>query len=231
MTGGALTLRNNARLAGVAYLVYIAAGISNEILMHRATAGDGAAAVLARIAEYAIDVRIAILLKLLECFSAFVIGVTLFAITRDVDRELALLAMLCRIAEGAMIGAILVPTYVGLLWLATSQTDANALDAATVNTLMQSLMMPVGPVGAIFFAVGMTIFSYLLLLGRLIPVWLAGLGLFSSVLLAIGLPLQLAGFGFLSGPLAAIQWVPEMIFTGMFALWLLVKGVRVNSGQ
>lgn len=78
----------SARIAGFAYLVYMAVGIANELLMSRATAGEGTAATLARIAERATDVRVAILLKLVECFSAFAIGIALYGITRDEDREL-----------------------------------------------------------------------------------------------------------------------------------------------
>ena len=44
-----MTRTTNARLAGLAYLFYIAVGVSNEVLMYRATSVEGTAAKLARI--------------------------------------------------------------------------------------------------------------------------------------------------------------------------------------
>ena len=211
----------NARLAGFGYLSYIVVGILNEVLMYRATGVEGTAAKLARVAEYSTDVRVAIILKLAECFSAFVLAVTLYGITRDEDHELAMLGLLCRVAEGVLI-ASLIPNSQGLLWLA-SVRGVDVPDVATTNALGAFLLAPGAAVGAIFFAVGSTIFSYLLLRGRMIPVSLAWWGVLSSALLVIGVPLQVAGF--LTGPPAGYQWVPAIVFAPVFALWLLIKGV------
>src|SRR5262249_14655153 len=169
-----------ARFAGFTFLVYTAAGIANEVLMHRATNAEGDAAKLARIASHATDVRISILLVLLECFSALVLAVTLYGITRDQDRELAMLALTCRVAEG-LIGSNAIASHWGLLWLAKGGAAAGAADAATANALRAFLLMPGPsvPVGSVFFAVGSTIFNYLLLRGRVVPPRLAllrGLG-------------------------------------------------------
>jgi Domain of unknown function (DUF4386) len=222
-----MTRTASARITGFAYLVYIAVGISNEVLMSRATSAEGTAATLTRIAEHATDVRVAILLKLLESLSAFVLGVALYGITREQDQELAMLGMVCRVAEGLMIASILVPNNLGLLWLASEQAGASP-DVATTNAL-GAFLLPAGPIGAIFFAVGTLIFSYLLLRGRMIPASLAWLGVFSSGLLVVGLPLQLAGF--LTGPLTGYQWVPEIVFTIVLALWLLIKGVAAPAAR
>jgi hypothetical protein len=222
-----MTRATNARLAGFGYLGYMAVGILNEVLMYRATSGEGTAAKLARIAEYSTDVRLAMILKLGECFSVFILAVALYGITRDEDQELAMLALLCRVAEGVFI-ATLIPNSQGLLWLANARTGVGAPGAAITNALAGFVRAPGAPVGAIFFAVGSAIFSYLLLRGRMIPVGLAWWGVLSSAVLVISVPLQIAGF--LSGPLAGYQLVPmiglpALVFAPVFAWWLLVKGV------
>jgi|SRR5882672_502233 len=217
-----MTRSTNARLAGFGYLSYIVVGILNEVLMYRATSVEGTAAKLARIAEYSTNVRLAMILKLAECFSAFVLAVALYRITRDEDNELAMLGLLCRVAEGVLI-ASLIPNSQGLLWLASVRAGVDVPDVATTNALGAFLLAPGAAVGAIFFAVGSAIFSYLLLRGRAIPVSLAWWGVLSSALLVIGVPLQVAGF--LTGPLAGYQWVPAIAFAPVFALWLLIKGV------
>src|SRR5258708_25254685 len=78
--------------------------------MHHARGGgvDGDAAKLARIGEYARDVRLTILITLLESFSALVLAVTLYGITRDQDHELAMLGLVCRVAEGVL-GSLNIP--------------------------------------------------------------------------------------------------------------------------
>lgn len=116
-----MTRRTNARIAGVTFLVYIAATIGGLVLFSRATSGEGVAAQLAGIARHATGVRFTILLGLLGNFCALVLGVTLYSITREQDPDLAMLALTCRVAEG--IAGMDVSKTLGLLWLATA-TDA-----------------------------------------------------------------------------------------------------------
>lgn len=75
-----MTRRTNARIAGFTFLIYIAVGLSSLAFPRTAPA--------------------AALLPVLTSFSALVLGVTLYAITREQDRELAMLALVCRIIEG-----------------------------------------------------------------------------------------------------------------------------------
>jgi hypothetical protein len=224
-----MTRTTNARIAGFTFLFYSAIGICGDLLMRRAFGGGGDGATLARFGEYATEVRIDILIKVLEAFSALVLAVTLYGITRDEDRELAMLALVCRVAEGVL-GALSIPSYLGLAWLAKAGVGPGAPDFSTTNTLRTFLLMPVPsvPLGTIFFAVGSTIFYYLLLRGRMVPVSIAWLGVFASGLLAVALPLQVAGFptGALTG---YYQWLPALVAQTVLALWLLIKGVAAPA--
>lgn len=217
-----MTRTTNARIAGVTFLVYIAAGITSMVLFARATEGQGVAAQLATIAQHETDVRVTIVLNLLMNLSALVLGVTLYAITRDQDRDLAMLAMTCRVAEG--IAGMDVSGTLGLLWIASS-TDATALDAGASSALAAFFLKMAKTMGAsaTFFAIGSTIFSWLLLRGRMIPAALAWLGVIASILLVVLLPLQLAGM--LGGPVTSFMWLPMLVFEVALALWLIVKGV------
>jgi hypothetical protein len=165
-----MTLTTNARTAGAAYLVYLAAGIAGA-----ASAGRAEAGVFATFAS----------------FSALVLGVTLYAITREQDSDLALLALGCRVIEA------------------------------------------VPGDGMIYFAVGNTIFSWLLLRGRMIPGPLAWLGVIGSAALVALLPLQ--SLGFFGGPMSWSSpvtwfvWLPVLVFELTFAVWLLTKGVARPS--
>ena len=71
--------RTYARVAGFTFLFYIVAGISSMALPDKSQVAD--------------------LINLLLNFSAIVLGVTLFMITREQGPGLALLALTCRILE------------------------------------------------------------------------------------------------------------------------------------
>jgi hypothetical protein len=224
-----MTRTTNARIAGFTFLFYTAIGICVELLVHRVTGVEGDAAKLARIGEYATEVRMLILLTLLESLSALVLAVALYRITREEGPELAMLAMACRMAEGVLV-TLSIPGDVGLLWLAKAGVGTGVLDIPTTNALRAFLLMPGPnvPVGAIFFAVGSTIFSYLLLRGRMVPVSIAWMCVITSGLLVVTLPLQVAGFS--TGPLTGlIQWLPAFVSQTVLALWLLIKGVATPA--
>ncbi len=228
-----MTRTTNARIAGVTLLLYIAVGVAQMVLFGGATAGEGIAAKLASIAQHVTDARMVVLLGLLQCFSALVLGVTLYAITREQDPDLAMLGMICRVAEG--LGGIFMPETLGLLWLATS-TGADAPDTGAAHALGAFLLkMGAWSPSAIFFAVGSTLFSWLLLRGRMIPVALAWLGVVASVLLVVILPLQLTGlFGAAvnwRGLVAWLVWLPMLVFEVVLALWLLIKGVAIPPNR
>jgi hypothetical protein len=167
-----MTRTTNARLAGVTFLIYIAAGIASLALSGRPHVTD--------------------VLSLLTSLSALTLGVTLYAITREEDPDLAMMAMACRVVEA-------IP----------------------------------GHQNAFFFAVGSTLFCWLLLRGRMIPIALAWLGVLGSVFLVVILPLQRAGLfagaaNWYSG-VTWLLWLPMLVFEVALALWLIIKGVALPA--
>jgi hypothetical protein len=222
-----MTRRTNARIAGIAYLLYIAVAYPSMLLSNRATSGEGMAAKLGNMALHATDVRLAAVLSLIGCFCALVLAVTLYAITRDQDHDLAMLGLTCRVAEG-IIGAASIPVTLGLLTIATAAgTDApdpGAARAVGAFVLGQSWF-----ISATFFAVGSTLFSWLLLRGRMVPVWLAGLGVIASAVVAVALPLQVTEV--LTGLATRLMWLPVAVFELVLAGWLIVKGVAAPEAR
>lgn len=219
-----MTRQTNARVAGGTFLLYIAAAYPAMVLSSRATKGTGVAAKLATVSQHVGDLRITILLGFVSVFCAMVLAVTLYAITRDEDQELAMLGMVFRVGEGLISGIPL--STLGLIWLTTTN-DANAPDAAGAATLASLLFKLDGwgtLTAATLFAVGSTLFAYLLLRGRMIPSALAWLGVIGSLLIVIELPLELAGF--VHGPLTQLVWIPVALFELTLGPWLIIKGVR-----
>lgn len=223
-----MTQRANARVAGFMFLLYIAVGIGAMVLSSRAGGGPDIASQLAGMARHPSAVRVAAVLDLISAFCALALAASLYALTRDQDRDLALLAFTCRVAEG-VIGGVSIQRSLGLLWLATA-TGVQAPDPATARGVAAFLLWGYGGssiLSATFFAVGSTLFSWLLLRGRSIPAGLAWLGLVASVLLVVALPLRIAGV--LPGRVIEFLWLPMAAFEIPLAVWLLAKGVRVRA--
>jgi hypothetical protein len=165
-----MTVRTNARIAGAAYLLYIAAAFPKPN----------------------VDAHIETLFTFISGICALLLAVSLYAITREVDNDIALLGLVCRVSEGVLAGA-------------------------AIMTKTSAFM-----VGGSFFAIGSTFFCYLLYRGRLIPLWLAMVGLLGSAAMAILLPLEMAGLS--TGKIVAYAWVPIGIFEVVVAVWFLIKG-------
>jgi len=222
-----MTRGTNATIAGIAYLLYIAAAFPSMVLSGRATTGEGMTAKLATMAQHATDVRLAAVLSLIGCLCALVLAVTLYAITREQDRDLAMLGLTCRVAEG-VVGAASIPTTLGLLAIATA-AGANAPDPAAAGALGTFVLSQTWLIGATLFAVGSTLFSWLLLRGHMVPGWLATLGVIGSAVLVLGLPLQIMEL--VPGLVTQLMWTPVAAFELVVAVWLIVKGVATPQPE
>lgn len=213
-----MTRTTNARLAGFMFLFYIATGIAGMVFLSPSRGAAGTAAKLAAIAQHATMARFGAVYALLMMMNAFVLAVAIYGLTREYDRELALLALVCRIAEGmlAPIGALANRAVLALA------TDGNAAAAGTVAAAIFSAGGLLTQLAATAFAIGSTIYCWLFLRARSIPRWMAWLGLLGSALLVVALPLQIGGV--LQGTAAMLVWIPMALFEVTFAIWLLVKG-------
>src|SRR5439155_3420397 len=183
-------------------------------------AGNDIAAKVVTMAQHAADIRLTVVLSMVGGFCALVLAVTLYAITRDQDRDLAMLGLTCRVAEG-VIGAASLPATLGLMSIVTANSSSS--DTGAVQALAAFVLNQPWTISAWFFALGSTTFSWLLLRGRMVPVWLAWLGVVSSALVAIALPLQIARV--LAGPATQLVWLPVAVFELVIAVWFILKGV------
>jgi hypothetical protein len=224
-----MTRTTNARIAGFAFLFYIAVGIT-QMVLSGAISASGTAARLALMAQHTSRIQVELLLTLLTSMTALTLAVALYAITRDEDRDLAILALCCRVGEG-MLGMIAPMITLGLLWLATTTEVGTAVRDTPATLVLAGFLRKLGGwntiTAAMLFAIGSTIFSWLFLRGRMIPRSLAWLGVAASVLLVVLLPLELAGA--VSGPVTKIMWLPMAAFEIPLGLWLLVKGAAMPA--
>lgn len=216
-----MTRAANARVAGSMFLLYIVIGVAAMIVDPDTGAAD-VAGKLQNISEQQTRVRAALMLGFPTAFIAFALGIGLYGLTRDQDHELALFALVCRVAEGI---GVVAPTFatLGLVALAAQPDLPGAIATADLLIRVSNWNFTIS---ATFFAVGSTIFCWLMLRGRVIPVSLAWLGLIASILLLVGLPLQFVEL--LEGIVAQLIWVPMAAFEIAAGIWLVTKGAAIS---
>ncbi|MDN5864136.1 MAG: DUF4386 domain-containing protein [Gammaproteobacteria bacterium] len=221
-----MTRTTNARIAGFTFLAYIVVTIASESVLGHAASGASAAAQLASMSEHVAGMYVVIFLALAQAFAAIILAVTLYAITREQNRDLAIFAMMCRVVEGVRNGFV-ASTYVALLWIAIATVPGTPATGA-LQVLGEFLLGTNGDtITGIFFAVGNALFAWLLLRGRVIPAALGWLGVASSIILLVGLPAELVT----SLPIWA-QWLmflPALAYEIPLGFWLLIKGVGTSQ--
>jgi hypothetical protein len=221
-----MTRAQDARLAGFTFLFYIAAGICGLITFDLATSGSTtAAARLANIAAHSSFMSLSIICSVLTILCAIVLAVTLFALTREEDVDLARLAMSCRLLEAAT-NTVPVLALIALINLA-KDVAAPEISTSTVATLLLKAQAWSTPLSATMFAIGSAIYCALFLRGGWVPGWLAKLGLIASLLLVVMEPLEAAGLT--KGVVAAIVWLPMLAFEVPFGIWLLRTGANARA--
>lgn len=219
-----------ARVGGILYLIMIALGLIEEVFIRgRITVGGDAAATFANLQAMERLWRTGIAIELVMMIIAISLSVVLYVLTRPVHRELALLALLFNIVATAVESAYSIQLVEALFPL-----GKNAYLTAFTPGQLQAMTALAMKVHVFGFGIALLLFGpFFLLTGYLIfksgylpkPLGvlyqLAGLAyMFNSFVLVLA-P-QFAGRAFL------IMAGPVFIGETSFALWLLIKGVRIE---
>jgi len=177
--------------------------------------------------------RIGVAQGLIMYPSVVILSLALYAILRTANRNLALLALLCRLGEAILGGLSVLGSLVALLLLNGEDYSA-AFETEQLQALV-GLFLDVGsaalPIVFVFLSLGSIVFCYLFFQTRYVPRVLAALGVFSYLLsliwsfVSILLPdhASLMVFG-----------APAILFEVVFGFWLMIKGANIQpsrSGQ
>lgn len=219
-----------ARIAGFAYLVTIFLGIFsvNFVLAEIIVPGDNSATLRNIVAEESLF-RLGVACEILMYVLVVLLAHSLFVVLRSVDRNLALLALLWRLAEAIVGSAATVVS--GLLPLLLLTSDGG-VPPGQIGGLVISLLdlRPAAlDVVLIFIGMGGTIFCYLFFRSSYIPRLLAAWGIVTY------LTMLLLSFASLITPITEstrmLFYAPGGLFEIIIGFWLLVKGVNVPDSQ
>jgi hypothetical protein len=217
-----------AKVVGGLYLLTMATGVFGEIyvrgqLVVRNDAMQTATNIVANERLF----RLGIVSDLLTLVGVAILVWALYVVLRPIQRNLASLAAFLRLIALAIGAAGVANAFIALRLLGGA-TYLQSFDAPQLQALSRVFISAQGfgtQIDYVFFGLGSTVFGYLWLKSRYIPRVLAAVGLFGSLLLAIG-GLLIMVFSSLADALSLTYMMPLGIFEITLGLWLLVKGLQ-----
>ena len=219
--------RTAAKIVGVLYLVQMATGVFGESFVRGRLIVADATKTAANIVGAERLFRLSIAGDLITYAGVIVLMWALYVLLRPVDRNLALLAVLFRLAETAVLCAATVNSLVALRLLSGAEY-LKTFSAAQLSSLARLAISAQGlgmSVGFVLLGLGSAVFAYLLFQSRYVPRALAAWGIFSSLVLAT-VTLAILMFPDLGNVLGLAYMAPMGIYEVCLGLWLLIKGIQ-----
>jgi hypothetical protein len=219
--------RAYARFAGFMYLVVLVFDVAG-LLIVSGIAGHGSVVDTAhRIMASELLYRVGLGCSLVGSLSTILLAIGLYVAVKPVDGNLAMTALLFRVAEavtgafGVIIGFAVLHTYL-------AANHANAFDANQLGALAD--LFPEGTqVAAIFFSLGSTLFFYLFLKSNYIPKIISVWGIFASLVYTTYWFVSLILPQDASGTITALSSLPILIAELSTGFWLLIAGIKVRQ--
>jgi hypothetical protein len=209
-----------ARLAGFLYLATNATAIFAFAMRGRVLDLASAEHSSAAIAAAPRLLRLSIAGELVTVAGVLVLVASLYVVLERVDRSLAFIATLWRIAENAVLA---VTTFnASALLMASGGGDAAA--SVRLVGLFTGVYGAGYQAGFFFLGLGSTLFSWLWWRSRWVPRAIAGWGIFASLVMALG-SLALIVAPELRPAIGMAYMGPMGVYELGLGLWLLVRGI------
>lgn len=225
--------RAAARVAALAYLIPVAFVVyANFGMRDRLLVRDDMAETVRRIAASTPLFRLSIAFDLVYCIGVVVLLAALYTILRPVSRHLTVLASSLKLVY-AMTAVLMVLSYQAALRVAIEPAYARAFSPEVLQGLVRLNWFATGQqyyVGLLFWSLSSTIFGWLWLKSRYIPVALAIACIISAAWCV------LCTISYIIEPRFArvvnLWWFdsPFALVDVTLSLWLLVKGLP-NTGE
>ena len=219
-----------ARLAGLGYLVIIVSGIYAEFVVRaRLIVPDDAAATASNITAAEPLFRTALASEFVMLLCDVGVALALYVVFRSVSRNLALLAAFFRLVHAAIVGANLLNAYMPLLLLGSGLSSLGIAQRQALALLYLEAHAYGYAVGLVFFGAYCLVLGYLVLRSRYVPRVLGVLLLLAAAgyLADSFARTLLSDYAAVESTFALLVFGPAFVAELSFALWLLVRGVRV----
>ena len=155
------------------------------------------------------------------------LALCLYKILRDVNRNLALIALSFKMIEAVLTAILTLGHYITLLVLKgdPQNTELNKVANLLIENYIFFTAIP-----GIFLGLSMMIYSYLFLKSGYMPVKLVFFGIvsYSLVIVYDSLTVLFPDYAALL-PIQIIGSAPVCLFQIIIGLWLLIKGIKHNN--
>jgi len=176
--------------------------------------------------------RLGISVELLMAIGLVVLGLALYVILKSVNKHLALLALVLKLAEATLMAVTVLLPFIAL--------EFTQADASATTLTHEQMQMPLGllfnahtaitAVPMVFLGLDMMLFCYLFLKSKYIPRLLAGFGILSFFLILVQSLLFILAPEYATMPINQIVfWAPSGLFEIVIGLWLLIKGINLQE--
>ena len=225
-----------ARVAGVGYLVVIAAGIFAEFFVRSQLIVPGeAAATAANIAASQSFFRLGIASDLIMLTCDVLLAWALYVLLKPVSRNLSLLAAFFRLVHAAVYGVNLL----NLILVGVLGSGAGYLSTLGSGGLEAQVMLFLDDhkygyaIGLVFCEFHCLVLGYLLFRSRLVPKLLGILILIASLgyLVDSFANVLLTNYADYADIFILIVFLPAFVAELSLALWLLIKGVKAPTAE
>lgn len=164
------------------------------------------------------QVKIGILLELINSAAVVGIAALIFPILRKYSEGLTIIYVSSRIIESAL---LLIAAIGPLLLITLNQIEAQQLSAMITLFASYSFQMAM-----ISLSAGSIFFCYVLYKNRLIPRTLSALGFIGYLLLLASSLLSIIGF-----ENTTLLYIPGALFEIIFPFWLIIKGLGSQTSH
>ena len=170
--------------------------------------------------------RLSVVGDLLGVVTVLVVSWALYVLLRRAQSELALLGLLLRLVENAILAVAAIvllgslPATAPADYLASFQAE----QAFALARLARGTYASAFNVGFVFLGAGSAVFAFAMLRASLIPRWMASGGIVASLLLAAGAATSLVVPG-LARSTQLLTFPLMFVWEVGLGLWLLVRGV------
>ncbi len=226
-----------ARVAGFIFLFIVTGWILNWTLVESrlAVIGDATAAVKNIMANEQLF-RIGIANELIFAISGIVLAAALYIILKPVNRNLALVALVLKLAESVVSAVIVLVSFIALQML-NGKASLTVIKPEQLQDIL-GLFLNVRSTGAtismVFLGLNFILFFYILFKSGYVPGILSAFGILSYSLilvysLASILVPQNATVLSMVNPISMMFFTPSILFEIAIGLWLLIKGLKISE--
>ena len=217
--------KNTVRFLGAAFLLQaVASAVSNLILLEPLIVPGNIIDSMINIANNALQMRASIVVEMITVIGVIMLGSLLFVTLKKQNGKIALVALGLYLVEVALLAVSRIAAFALLRISQESVIAGHPAYLQTLGNLFFELQDFGNWLHMLPFALGATLFYYLLYKSGFLPRALSLFGLIAAPLALVGTLVVLLGYD-----LPRIVFLPNLPFELGIGVWLLVKGIRDGS--